>query len=104
VSDSPLHVEVSDLANAQIDAAERWWRLNRPKAPNAIREELERASQLISARPNVGAKARNVSLPGVRRLRIARVRYYVYYRVVSDPDQVEILALWHESRGSGPPI
>ena len=73
MSDSPLHVEVSDLANAQIDAAERWWRLNRPKAPNAIREELERASQLISARPNVGAKARNVSLPGVRRLRIARV-------------------------------
>lgn len=82
MSDSPLHIEVSDLANTQIDAAERRWRLNRPKAPNAIREELERASQLISARPNVGAKATNVSLPGVRRLRIARVRYYVYYRVV----------------------
>jgi hypothetical protein len=45
----PLHIEVSDLANVQIDAAERWWRLNRPKAPNAIREELERASLLIAA-------------------------------------------------------
>ena len=42
----PLHIEVTDLAQAQIRAAENWWRLNRPKAPNAIREELERASSL----------------------------------------------------------
>jgi hypothetical protein len=39
----PLQIEVSDLAKAQIRAAEAWWRLNRPNAPNAIREELERA-------------------------------------------------------------
>jgi hypothetical protein len=73
----PIHIEVSDLAKAQIGAAEQWWRLNRPKAPNAIREELERASLLISVQPNIGARARNVALPAVRRLRLARVRYYV---------------------------
>ena len=39
-----LDIEVSELAKAHIRAAEDWWRLNRPKAPNAIREELERAS------------------------------------------------------------
>ena len=72
-----LHVEVSDLAKAQIRAAEQWWRLNRPKAPNAIREELERASVLISVQPEIGARARNVFLPGVRRLHLARVRYYL---------------------------
>ena len=54
----PVHIEVSDLAKAQIRAAEQWWRLNRPKAPNAIREELERASSLISVQPEVGARAR----------------------------------------------
>ena len=52
----PLHVEVSDLARAQIRAAEAWWRVNRPKAPNAIREELERASLLISVQPEIGAR------------------------------------------------
>jgi hypothetical protein len=36
-----LHVEVSGLAAEQIRVAEAWWRTNRPKAPNAIREELE---------------------------------------------------------------
>jgi hypothetical protein len=51
----PLPIEVSDLAKAQIRAAEEWWRLNRPKAPNAIREELERASALISIQPDIGA-------------------------------------------------
>jgi hypothetical protein len=39
----PLHIEVSDLAKAQIRAAEEWWRVNRAKALNAIREELERS-------------------------------------------------------------
>lgn len=96
--------EVSDLAKAQIRAGEQWWRVNRPKAPDAIREELERASLLISVQPELGARARNVSLPGVRRLHLARVRYYVYYRVVQDPDRVEVLAFWHTSRGSSPPL
>jgi plasmid stabilization system protein ParE len=76
---------------------------NRPKAPNAIREELERAASLIALQPDVGTRATNVTLPGVRRLRLDRVRYYVYYHV-ADLERVEILAFWHESRGSKPPI
>jgi plasmid stabilization system protein ParE len=99
-----LHVDVSDLAKTQIRAAEKWWRRNRPKAPNAIREELERASSLISLEPEIGMRARNVSLRGVRRVHLARVHYYLYYRVVSDPERIEILAFWHTSRGSGPPL
>ena len=100
----PLDIEVSDLARAQIRAAQDWWRVNRPQAPNAIREELERASLLISVQPEIGARAKNVALAGVRRLHLARVRYHVYYRVVTDPERIEVLAFWHESRGSGPPL
>jgi putative addiction module component (TIGR02574 family) len=37
----PLKIAVSDLARTQIRTADEWWRLNRPKAPNAIREELD---------------------------------------------------------------
>jgi plasmid stabilization system protein ParE len=100
----PLEIEVSDLARAQIRAAEQWWRLNRPKAPNAIREELERASLLVSVQPEVGARARNTSLAGVRRIHLARIRYYVYYRVLKGPERIEVLALWEASRGSRPPL
>ena len=98
----PLSIEVSDLAKAQIRVAEEWWRANRPAAPNAIREELERASRLIAVQPGVGARARNLSLAGVRRLLLARIRYHLYYRVATDPDRIEVLAFWHSIRGSAP--
>jgi plasmid stabilization system protein ParE len=58
----------------------------------------------MAVQPGVGALARNVSLPGVRRLHLARIRYDLYDRVVADPDRVEVLAFWHSSRGSGPPV
>jgi plasmid stabilization system protein ParE len=100
----PLDIEISELAKAQIRTAEDWWRLNRPKAPNAIREELERAASIVSLQREVGTRALNISLSGVRRLHLARVRYYFYYWLLTDPERIEILAFWHESRGSGPPL
>jgi hypothetical protein len=68
----PLPIEVSALAAAQVRAAEAWWQLHRPKAPGAIRFELERASSLIALQPGIGARARNAAVPGVRRLHLAR--------------------------------
>jgi plasmid stabilization system protein ParE len=100
----PLAIVVTDVAKAQILTAEEWWRLNRPKAPDAIREELERASALIAAQPGLGSTARDPDLAGVRRLHLARVRYDIYYRVNQDLERVEVLAFWHASRGSGPPL
>jgi hypothetical protein len=68
----PLDIDVSDLAKAQIRTAEEqirtaeeWWRVNRPKAPNAIHEELERAASIISVQPEAGARALNI--PTARR-------------------------------------
>jgi plasmid stabilization system protein ParE len=99
-----LHVEVSAVAAEQIREAEAWWRTNRPKAPNAIREELERASALVAAQPGIGSRARNVKLVAVRRIHLVRIRYHLYYRVSEAPRQIEILGFWHASRGSNPPI
>lgn len=87
-----LHVQVSGLAAEQIRVAEAWWRTNRPKAPNAIREELERASALVATQPELGSRARNVTLAGVRRIHLARIRYHLYYRVGEAPRQIEIWA------------
>jgi len=56
----------------------------------------------ISHYPGVGARATNAGLPGVRRIHLTRVRYYLYYRVSGQV--VEVLDLWHTSRGSGPDL
>jgi plasmid stabilization system protein ParE len=99
-----LHIEVSDLADGQIREADSWWRENRLKAPNAIREELERIGAIIASRPHLGTRAINVRLTGVRRIHIERIHYDVYYRVTGSPEYVEIVAFWGSRRGTGPPI
>jgi len=99
-----LHIEVSELADQQIQEADRWWQQNRSKAPNAIREELERIGALLAFRPHLGARAVNVKLRGIRRIHIERIHYDVYYRLVGNPEYVEIVAFWGSRRGSGPPI
>ena len=103
MSDSlPVYV-VNSAARAILRAAE-WWTANRPKAPGAFAEELERAFQLIASHPAIGARAQNAKLSGVRRIHLARVRYHLYYRVVTNPPAIQVLALWHTSRGSNPPV
>jgi len=100
----PLHIEVSELAESQISELDSWWRVNRLKAPNAVREELERISALITVHPAIGARATNIKLPGVRRIFIERLHYHVYYRVVGFPESIEIVAVWSSRRGTPPPI
>lgn len=100
----PLLIEVSEVAKAQISELDLWWRQNRLKAPNAVREELERVSRLITFHPTIGARASNVKLPGVRRMFIERLHYHVYYRVIGSPEYIEIVAVWGSRRGTAPPI
>jgi plasmid stabilization system protein ParE len=100
----PLHVEATELAEAQISELDSWWRENRLKAPNAVREEIERVAALVAFHPGIGAHARNLKLPGVRRVFIERLHYHVYYRVIGSPEYVEIVAVWGSRRGTPPPI
>jgi len=97
---SPLQIKVSQGALAQIEEAAAWWARNRPLAPGAVREDLDRILGLLSVEPGIGARARRAKLRGVRRVTLSRIRYYVYYRV--SEDALEVLALWHSSRGREP--
>ena len=100
----PLHLEVTALAAEHIRAADEWWRLNRTAAPGAVNEELEQAFTLIAAQPRIGARATNVKLSGVRRVYLPLIGYHLYYHVLTSPERVQVVALWHSSRGEGPPI
>ena len=95
-----MRVRVAKRAQAHIERAALWWDQNRPLAPEALDEELAEAFSLLSAEPGIGAPALNVRAEGVRRVHLARVHYHLYFRVRGG--QVEVLALWHTSRGTGP--
>jgi len=95
-------LRVTKRAQAQIDRAALWWDENRQGAPGAFDEDLAEAFSLLNTEPKIGAPALNVRTQGVRRLHLARIHYYLYYRVRSG--QVEVLAFWHTSRGRGPAV
>ena len=100
----PRPVRIAGSAARAIVEAASWWTANRPKAPNALVTELERALQLIAVHPGIGARATNVRLADVRRIHLSRVRYHLYYRITDASETIEVLALWHASRGSSPKI
>jgi plasmid stabilization system protein ParE len=68
--------------------------------PELFHAELRRGFELITNHPEVGPPAQDVELAGVRRLHLSRIRYYLYYHPMDDT--VEVIGLWHTSRG-GPP-
>jgi len=96
------HVRFSPRAWREIERGAAWWRRNRDKAPDAFDADTNAAIDLIRSEPHIGTpiRARRV---GVRAVWIERIGYYMYYVEISD-EVVEILALWHASRGSRPKL
>jgi plasmid stabilization system protein ParE len=99
-----LPIKITPRAEEQMQKAASWWLANREAAPDALKEELRLAFDFISRHPGVGTLATNTRLKGVRRIYLSRVRYHLYYRVNLSSSEIEILALWHASRGKGPSI
>ncbi len=95
-----MRVRVLRRAQAQIDQANAWWSKNRPLAPKALEHELRQALSLLAVHPAIGSPARDAKTQGVRRIYLARVHYHLYYRLYGD--EIQILALWHTSRGIQP--
>ena len=97
-----LRLYVVPTARRQIEKAAQWWRVNRQAAPRLFRDELRQAFELITEQPEIAPIAPEVEAPNVRRFHLSRIRYHLYYR--RREDTVEVLALWHSSRGSGPDL
>jgi len=100
---SPLRVRIVSSAARAIAEAAEWWRTNRPTTPDAFITDFENSLKLIASHPAIGARARNAKLQGVRRVHLARVHYYLYYRV-SPEQSIEVLALSHTSRENEPEL
>ena len=97
-----LRVKVSARAASQIRKAAEWWAENRPAAPGAVRTDIGEALALLAQQPGIGTAYEGARTKGVRRLLVGRIRYFIYYHVT--PDTLEVLAVWHVSRGKQPSL
>jgi plasmid stabilization system protein ParE len=87
-------VVFTQRARQQAAEAAEWWRKHREKAPEAFEADVVAGTARIAMNPNIGRPSHRV---GIRKLFLARIRYYLYYRVASE-DLVEVIAVWHASR------
>ena len=97
-----MKVRVTKRAQAQLDRAATWWDDNRSLAPEAFDEELSEAFSLLSREPSIGVPVTGTRTLGVRRLHLARIHFFLYYRVRGE--EVQVLRIWHTSRGSDPKL
>lgn len=95
-----LRVKVSARAAEQVRIAADWWTANRPAAPGAIAADFGESVALLAEHPGIGAKYSGARTPGVRRLYLNRIRYFVYYKATSG--ELHVLAFWHASREPQP--
>ncbi len=97
-----LRVKISLRAAEQVRKAGEWWATNRPAAPGAIGADFGEAISLLAEQPGIGAKYEGSRTPGVRRLFLGRVSYFVYYK--AEDGSLNVLAFWHSSRGHQPSL
>lgn len=95
-----LAVKISARAAAEIRRAAEWWLANRPAAQVAIGTDVAEAVALLAEQPGIGAKYVGARVPGVRRLFLSRVGYFIYY--TADTEDLKVLAFWHASREHQP--
>ena len=100
----PYLVSATGHARRQIEAAGRWWLMNRDKAPELFVNELEAAQLLLAAEPGAGTAFPTPRYPGARRLLMVKTRYHIYYTVHDEEGIVLIRAVWHASRGRVPAL
>jgi plasmid stabilization system protein ParE len=97
-----LRIKIAVRAASQVRKAAEWWEENRVSARGAIGADFREAVALLAEQPGIGAKYEGARTPGVRRLFLGRVGYFVYYKVAGA--SLYILAFWHSSRERQPSV
>lgn len=96
--DSAYRVLISPTAARQFEAAELWWRTNRPAAPRLLTVELATALLHISEQPSIGRRAESAMFKSVRVLLLRRSQYNVYYQVDEAAHEVHVVYFRHARR------
>ena len=99
-----LAIRFTPKAALDFEIASGWWRTNRPAAPRLFEQEVAAALEFLSSVPSAGAATRDPRLAGVRRCFLGATRYWVYYRAREDASALDILRIWHASRGKSPAL
>jgi hypothetical protein len=95
-------VRLSREARMQLDAADEWWRQNRPEAPNAFWDEFIAAMGRLIEWPESGTPVLAATLPRLMRALLPTSEKHVYYEAT--PRLIKVWTIWGARQGTRPPI
>lgn len=93
---------ITPRAARGIRRAAEWWSVNRLDTPGAVRADLKTTLAILREQPGIGGEVENASSLDVQRFYLDRFKHWVYYRVRRD--ELQVLSLWHASRGTDPSV
>ncbi len=97
-----LALHFSDRAERHLEHLAQWWWDNRQDSRRQVLEEVERATSIVCEMPGVGNVYESKRGREVRRCRVGKTPYYLYYVVDMDAETVSVLAIWSAEVGQGP--
>lgn len=99
MTDRPAYrITLSPTAAAKYDAADVWWRLNRPSAPDLLAREFEQALLNIADQPYLGRSTKSALFGDVRVYLLRRTEYKVYYQVLESTREIFVVYFRHGRR------
>jgi len=78
----------------QLDEAMTYIAADSPKQAEIMAEQFSAVRKIMEIMPEIGSKYKN----GMRRFLLGKFPYYIYYR--EKETEIEILGIWHTSRGT----
>lgn len=99
-----LRVVVVPDAQEQISEINHWWRANRPLARRLFEDELDRLLALLAEMPNIGEEYRQRGIPGLRKRRVNKTPYAVYYVSNDKSGVLHVIGVGSLMRKKRPPL
>jgi len=99
VSSMSMEILITERAKREIRSTSQWWREH--GAGPAFHTELERVLATLQEMPHLGQPCARCP-PGTRRVLLSRTKNHLYYRI--EGNCIEVLSVWHTSRGQGPAL
>jgi plasmid stabilization system protein ParE len=99
-----VKVRFTPRAHRSALAMAKWWRANRPSAPDLFERELDNAKQRLARQPEVGPVYETVRGRVMRRVLLPKTERHVYYSVDETTKSVVIYIIWGVRKGRGPAL
>jgi plasmid stabilization system protein ParE len=99
-----VKVRFTPRASLRAEKSNKWWRENRPLAPDLFAIELGEAVTRLRTIPGIGTPHPTARRPHLKRLLLAGTGCHVYFEVDEKKDESRILMLWGAPRGKEPKL